>query len=203
MQQKLEREDFFCLGDKRIAQLADKLLDFIDDAVVGGTGAGDGPARQFRMVLAGGIDITGFNIDIGEVPFSRGLIADFHGLAIGFAIFIGPSRAADKIRRGQIVVIRSKQRVDFSFHHGREARVGDHADNLVTFVAPSKEPVARENDYDYEKDGYTAAKEQSVHILERPYTNRGVKIKRKGLLRIRVDSLFIRAVVSGRPKAHG
>jgi hypothetical protein len=111
------------------------------------------------MVLAGGIDITGFNSDIGEVPFSRGLIADFRGLTIGFAIFIGPSRAADKIRRGQIVVIRGKQRVDFSLDDGRKTRVGDHAHNLVTLVAPSKEQVARENDYDYEKDGYTAGQE--------------------------------------------
>ncbi len=40
VQEKFEREDFFRPGDKRIAQFDDELLDFIDHAVVGGTGAG-------------------------------------------------------------------------------------------------------------------------------------------------------------------
>ena len=111
------------------------------------------------MVFAGGIDLTGINGDIGEMPFPRGLIADFRGLAIGFAVFIGPSRAADKIRRGQIVVIRGKQRVDFSFHHGSKARVGDHADDLVTCVAPGIKPMGWQKDYDSEEDGYTAGQE--------------------------------------------
>ena len=72
-----------------------------------------------------------------------------------------------------------KQRVDFSFHHGRKARVRDDANDLVTFVAPSKEPVGWAKDHDSEKDGYTAEKKQSIHVLERPYSNGGINVKRK------------------------
>ena len=92
-------------------------------------------------MVAGGIDITGFNVDIGKVPFPCGLIANFRGLTIGFAVFVGPSRAADEIRRREVVLVSGKQRVDSLLNERRKARVGDHAYDLVALVAPSKEPV--------------------------------------------------------------
>ena len=73
--------------------------------------------------------------------------------------------------------------------HGRKARVRDDANDLVTFVAPSKEPVGWAKDHDSEKDGYTAEKKQSIHILERPYSNGGINVKRKRFYRFALTGI--------------
>ena len=71
-----------------------------------------------------------FKID--EVPSPCGLVANFCGLTIGFAVLVGPGRAADKIRRGQLVLVGGEQRIDFVFHRRLESAVGDDTDDSVT-----------------------------------------------------------------------
>src|SRR5581483_4420277 len=144
MQKELEREQFFRSGRREAAQLGGELLDLVDDARPGRTGARGFSRRQFRMSLAGGLEVAVGELDVDEVPVARGLVANFGRLAVGVAILVRPGRAADEIGRSEIVFVRGEQSVDFLFRRRREPRVGARAGNLVAAVAPGKNPSGGE-----------------------------------------------------------